>query len=65
VTGPEHGIFTEHGEPTSVFTVERGDRIEIRGVKEIGVTQNVVVRVVDIDDGPDGSYALLVEEVSR
>jgi hypothetical protein len=43
-----------------VFAVKRGDRIEIRGVEEIG---NVVVQVVDIDDGPDGSYALTVSEV--
>jgi hypothetical protein len=61
VNGPKlTGIFDELGRPTTVFAVKRGDRIEIRGVEEIG---NVVVQVVDIDDGPDGSYALTVSEV--
>jgi hypothetical protein len=69
VSGDDHGhtgearpsrLFNADAYPASAFHVKRGDRIEIRtpdGGSE-------VVEVQDIDDGPGGSFTLILSEVS-
>jgi hypothetical protein len=69
VSGDEQGrasearpsrLFDKDGYPASAFHVKRGDRIEIR----LADGGSEIVEVKDIDDGPGGSFTLILTEVS-
>jgi hypothetical protein len=56
---PHCRLFDERGNATSPKTIQRGDRIEIRGA----YGRSTIVEVDDIDDGPGGSFSMTVTEV--